>query len=163
MPSAEPRRALSDASVRTVFAGGPHVSYVRSVIPEFTNAPASAAALDATPVIVSRAALKLAAVNLAIGAAAVWTASQLPGQFVVNAFGQVAWQVVLTVLLYVVVAAALPLQALLLTRPLVRDVVQNSAAPVLFKAYAALGVSAGSVLTLVACGRAVSAMFGLAP
>jgi hypothetical protein len=118
----------------------------------------SAKAIDATPVIVSRQALKLAAINLVLGAGTMWTASHMPGPIFFDSFSDAAWDVVLTVLLFVPVAAILPLQTLLLTRPLVRDVVQNSVAPGVLKFYAALGVSAGSLLTAVAYGQAISAM-----
>lgn len=128
-----------------------------------TNLPASAAGLDTTPVIVSRQALKLAAVNLVIGAGAMWTADHLPTpSVIVESFNQAAWQVVLTVTLFLPVAALLPLQAILLTRPLVRDVVDNSVAPRLLKLYAVAGVSAGSLLTAVAYGRIISDMCTLA-
>ena len=127
-----------------------------------TNPPSSAATLDATPVIVSRQALKLAAVNLVIGAGAMWTAAHMPAHIVMDSFTHAAWQVVLAVLLFVPVAAVLPLQTILLTRPLVRDVVQNSVAPRVLKLYAALGVSAGSLLTAVAYGQVISDLCSLA-
>lgn len=130
--------------------------------PEFSNPPASTAAVDATAVIVSRQALKLAAINLVLGAGALWTVAHLPGPIVAWSFGTAAWQIVLAVLLFIPVATILPLQALLLTRPLVRDVVENSVAPRVLKLYAALGVSAGSLLTAVAYGRAISDMCNLA-
>lgn len=108
--------------------------------------------------IVSREGLKLAAINLVLGAGAMWTVDHLPGPVVVDAFNHAASQVVLTVLLFLPVAAVLPLQTLLLTRPLVREVVRNSVAPGLLKLYAAFGVSAGSLLTAVAYGRAIAGM-----
>jgi hypothetical protein len=132
------------------------------VIPEITNPGPSAASLDATPVIVSREALKLAAINLVLGAGAMWTVDQLPGPVVVDSFNHAAWQVVLTVLLFLPVAAVLPLQTLLLTRPLLREVLRNSVAPGVLKLYAAVGVSAGSLLTAVAYGRAISEMCSIA-
>jgi hypothetical protein len=150
--------SLSDGELETPFAPVPSVSYVRSVIPELTNRPMSARAMDARPVIVSRQALKLAAINLVLGAGTMWTAAHMPAPAILDSFSHAAWDVVLTVLLFVPVAAILPLQTLLLTRPLVRDVVQNSVAPGVLKFYAALGVSAGSLLTAVAYGQAISAM-----
>jgi len=129
------------------------------VIPEITNSPASAASLDSTPIIVSREGLKLAAINLVLGAGAMWAVDHMPPlPVVVDSVGHVAWQVILAVLLFLPVAAVLPLQALLLTRPLVRDVVRNSVAPGVLKLYAAFGVSAGSLLTAVAYGRAIAGM-----
>jgi hypothetical protein len=127
-----------------------------------TNRPLPAGSLDETPVIVSRQALKLAAVNLVIGAGAMFTAAHMPGPIVVDSFNHAAWQVVLAVLLFVPVAAVLPLQTILLTRPLVREVVQNSVAPRVLKLYAAMGVSAGSLLTAVAYGNVISDLCRLA-
>ena len=120
-----------------------------------TNLPASAAALDATPVIVSRQVLRLAALSLVGGAAAMWVAS------LVGPVANGRHDVVVTVLLYVALFAVLPLQLLAVTRPLVVDVMENSVAPRPTKWVAALAVSSGSLLTALACWQAFLRICGL--
>jgi hypothetical protein len=117
------------------------------VIPELTYRPrAAAVAIDHPPVFVSRDVLRRGALSLVGGAAALWTASH--------------WQAVLTYfqtqdfigapILFALIAAALPVQLLTLTRPLVREVTDSSTAPASMKLIAALAVSGGSVLTALA-------------
>ena len=120
-----------------------------------TTLRASAAALDATPVIVSRQVLRLAAWSLVGGAVAMWVAS------LVGPVGNGRHDVVVTVLLYVALLAVLPLQLLAVTRPLVADVLENSVAPGLMKWVAAFAVSSGSLLTALACWQAFLRICGL--
>ena len=123
--------------------------------PELTNLRASASVIDATPVVVSRQVLRLAAWSLVGGAAAMWVAS------LVGPVADGRHDVVVTVLLYVALFAALPLQLLAVTRPLVEDVMKNSEAPGVMKWVAACAVSSGSLLTALACWQAFVRICGL--
>ena len=123
--------------------------------PELTNRALPTVEVDAPGVLVSPQVLRLAALSLAGGAMAMWVASQ------VGAVHTGAYDVVVTVLLYVALLAVLPLQLLAVTRPLVEDVMENSDAPGLMKWVAACAVSSGSLLTALACWQAFLRICGL--
>ena len=123
--------------------------------PELTNSALPAVEVDAPRVLVSPQVLRPAALSLAGGAAAMWVATQ------VGTVWTGAYDVVVTVLLYVVLLGVLPLQLLAVTRPLVADVMENSDAPRLMRWVAACAVSTGSLLTALACWQAFLRICGL--
>ena len=128
------------------------------MIPELSHRPSAPAEVDVQPVIVSREVLRLGAVSLAGGAAALLAACNVPAV-------QLALQgphFIVAPIVFALVAAALPVQLLTLTRPLVREVIEQSTAPALVKAAAAIAVSGGSVLTALAWWHAVREMCGVA-
>ena len=121
------------------------------MIPELSHRPyAAAVAIDHPPVFISRDVLRRGALSLVGGAATLWAASH--------------WQPVLMFfqtqdfigapILFALIAAALPIQLLTLTRPLVKEVIDYSTAPASMKLIAALAVSGGSVLTALAWWQA---------
>jgi hypothetical protein len=130
------------------------------VTPELTNLTSGPAALklgvelNLPPVSVSPQTLKVAAANLLGGASLLWVASNNFDPLV----GLPFYQTVVSVLLFTLIAAALPIQLLLITGPLVRDVMSNSVAPWRWRLSAALAASTGSVLTALAYWKAWSAM-----
>ena len=119
--------------------------------PELTNVIGGPVALnisspDDRPVIVSRHALTRASLNMVTGAALLWVGSNRVEPLV----GSVAHNVVMNVLLFAVIAAALPIQFLLVTRPLVKDVMGSSVAPLRWRLAASSAAWVGSVLTALA-------------
>ena len=116
------------------------------MIPELTNRAFAPVVLDAPAVFVAPGVLRLASLSLVGGAAALWAATHgvaLMAYFQTQHF-------IGAPILFAAVAAALPVQALALTRPLVKEVMEGSAAPAAMKFVAALAVCSGSVLTAVA-------------
>ena len=116
------------------------------MIPELTNRAFAPVVLDAPAVFVAPGVLRLASLSLVGGAAALWAATHgvaLMAYFQTQHF-------IGAPILFAAVAAALPVQALALTRPLVREVMEGSVAPMRLKLVASVAVSAGSVLTAVA-------------
>jgi hypothetical protein len=116
------------------------------VIPELTNRAFAPVVPDAPAVFVAPGVLRLASLSLVGGAAALWASTHggaLMGYFQTQHF-------IGGPILFAVVAAALPVQLLAVTRPLVKEVMEGSTAPAALKLTAALAVSAGSVLTAVA-------------
>jgi hypothetical protein len=134
------------------------------VAPELTNLTGGPVALklgvelNLPPVLVSPQTLKVAAANLVVGASLLWVGSNRFDPLV----GLPFYQTVASVLLFTLIAAVLPIQLLLITRPLVSDVIRNSAAPWRWRLIAALAVSTGSVLTALAYWKAWSVMSAIA-
>jgi hypothetical protein len=136
------------------FAGGPFLSYVTPVIPELTSRVYAPVTPDAPFVVVAPGVLRLAALSLAGGAAALCAAANGPA--LAASFNSQSF--IVAPLLFAAVAAALPVQLLAVTRPLVKEVLTQSLAPARVRLIAALAVSSGSVLTAVAWWSAFQGM-----
>ena len=150
---------LPDGPPAPAFAAAPFVSYVPPVTPELNHRPnLTAVAIDAPQVFVSREVLRRGALSLVGGAVALWAASH---SLAVLAYFQTQ-DFIGYPLLFAAVAAALPIQLITLTRPLVKEVLETSTAPAWMKLVAALAVSGGSILTALAWWRAFGAMCAIA-
>ena len=128
------------------------------MIPELTNRTYAAVHPDPHPVLLSPGVLRLGAASLVLGAAALWAAANL--SLVLEALH--TQNFIGAPLLFAAVAAALPIQLLTLTRPLVKEVMEQSAAPATLKAFAAVAVSSGSILTTLAWWQAFWEMCAVA-
>lgn len=116
------------------------------MIPELTNRTFAPVTPDAPADFVAPGVLRLASLSLVGGAAALWASTHgvaLMAYFQTQHF-------IGAPILFAAVAASLPVQFLALTQPLVKEVMEGSAAPASLKLTAALAVSAGSVLTALA-------------